>query len=167
MKCDKEIYEKKVQETVVKTTNPTSEQVENLEKSRINFGGTTVLVEEPHHKPLDESDSSTTEIDQCLATDPAKIFSVEEKGGLPKDNLERPIGLKEDPHALGSRPEAYIPSNDQIKVTDPSGGGELDTVDGMTPLDIVAEEFSLRIQKLANQGSALDRELTGPGIWMS
>ncbi|KAK7313658.1 hypothetical protein VNO77_38848 [Canavalia gladiata] len=63
-------------------------------------------------------------------------------------------------------------------------GGELDTVDGMTPLDIVvrilnnqltslmwidekAEEFSLSIQKLANQGSALDHELTGPGIWMS
>ncbi|KAK7349993.1 hypothetical protein VNO77_07990 [Canavalia gladiata] len=173
-----------VQETIVKTTNPTSEQVENLEKSIIDFGGTTVLVEEPHHKPLDESDSSTIEIDQCLATDPAKIFSVEEKGGLPKDNLERPIGLKEDPHALGSRLEAYIPSNDQIKVTDPCGGGELDTVDGMIPLDTVvrilnnqltslmwidekAEEFSFHIQKLANQGSASDRELTGPGIWMS
>ncbi|XP_061371296.1 nuclear pore complex protein NUP62-like [Gastrolobium bilobum] len=62
-------------------------------------------------------------------------------------------------------------------------GGELDALDGMTPLDAVvrilnnqltslmwidekAEEFSSRIQKLANQGSS-DRELTGPGIWMS
>ncbi|KHN43851.1 Nuclear pore glycoprotein p62 [Glycine soja] len=63
-------------------------------------------------------------------------------------------------------------------------GGEHDTLDGMTPLDAVvrilnnqltslmwidekAEEFSSRIQKLANPGSATDRELTGLGIWMS
>ncbi|CAJ1780329.1 unnamed protein product [Sphenostylis stenocarpa] len=74
-------------------------------------------------------------------------------------------------------------------------GGELDSLDGMTPLDAVvrilnnqltslmwidekvfpmrwegfedAEEFSSRIQKLANQGSASDRELTGPGIWIA
>lgn len=30
-----------------------------------------------------------------------------------------------------------------------------------------AEEFSLRIQKLANQGPAADRELMGPRYWMS
>ncbi|PNY10225.1 nuclear pore glycoprotein [Trifolium pratense] len=63
-------------------------------------------------------------------------------------------------------------------------GGEVEAPDGMTPLDAVvrilnnqltslmwidekAEEFSSRIQKLANQGSASDRELTGPGLWMS
>ncbi|MED6128244.1 Nuclear pore glycoprotein p62, partial [Stylosanthes scabra] len=63
-------------------------------------------------------------------------------------------------------------------------GGELDAPDGMTPLDAVvrilnnqltslmwidekAEEFSSRIQKLANQGSASGRELTNPRLWMS
>jgi nuclear pore complex protein Nup62 len=63
-------------------------------------------------------------------------------------------------------------------------GGEVEAPDGMTPLDAVvrilnnqltslmwidekAEEFSSRIQKLANQGSGSDRELTGPGLWMS
>jgi len=30
-----------------------------------------------------------------------------------------------------------------------------------------AEEFSSRIQKLSNQGSASDRQLMGPGSWMS
>jgi hypothetical protein len=30
-----------------------------------------------------------------------------------------------------------------------------------------AEEFSSRIQKLANQGPAADRELMGPRYWMS
>lgn len=30
-----------------------------------------------------------------------------------------------------------------------------------------AEEFSTRIQKLASQGSAADRQLVGPKFWMS
>lgn len=62
-------------------------------------------------------------------------------------------------------------------------GGEVEAPDGMTPLDAVvrilnnqltslmwidekAEEFSSRIQKLSNQGSASDRQLMGPGSWM-
>ncbi|KAI9078474.1 hypothetical protein K1719_039570 [Acacia pycnantha] len=65
-----------------------------------------------------------------------------------------------------------------------SQGGELDALDGMNPLDAVvrilnnqltslmwidekAEEFSSRIQGLANQGSVSDREPTGPRFWMS
>lgn len=65
-----------------------------------------------------------------------------------------------------------------------SQGGELDALDGMNPLDAVvrilnnqltslmwidekAEEFSSRIQRLGNQGSVSDRELTGPRFWMS
>lgn len=63
-------------------------------------------------------------------------------------------------------------------------GGEVEAPDGMTPLDAVvrilnnqltslmwidekAEEFSSRIQKLSNQGSASDCQLMGPGSWMS
>ncbi|CAL5382692.1 unnamed protein product [Camellia sinensis] len=63
-----------------------------------------------------------------------------------------------------------------IQILNANQGGELDTIDGMTPLDVVvrilnnqlsslmwidekAEEFSSRIQKLASQGSAADREL--------
>ncbi|KAJ0112964.1 hypothetical protein Patl1_00157 [Pistacia atlantica] len=62
-----------------------------------------------------------------------------------------------------------------------SNQGGLDAIDGMTPLDVVvrilnnqlsslmwidekAEEFSSRIQKLATQGSAADRELDGSKI---
>ncbi|KAK7256497.1 hypothetical protein RIF29_29948 [Crotalaria pallida] len=61
-------------------------------------------------------------------------------------------------------------------------GGELDALDGVSPLDAVvrilnnqltslmwidekAEEFSSRIQKLPNNGSVSDRELTGPRPW--
>ncbi|XP_039166889.1 uncharacterized protein LOC120292665 [Eucalyptus grandis] len=71
-----------------------------------------------------------------------------------------------------------------IQTLNSSQGGELDTIDGMTPLDVVvrilnnqlsslmwvdekAEEFSSRIQKLARQGSAAERELMGPKLWMS
>ncbi|CAK7347822.1 unnamed protein product [Dovyalis caffra] len=65
-----------------------------------------------------------------------------------------------------------------IQTLNANQGGELDAIDGMTPLDMVvkilnnqlsslmwidekAEEFSSRIQKLANQGSAADRQLLG------
>jgi nuclear pore complex protein Nup62 len=63
-------------------------------------------------------------------------------------------------------------------------GGELEAIDGMSPLDVVvrilnnqlsslmwidekAEEFSSRIQKIALQGSGGDRELMAPKHWMS
>lgn len=71
-----------------------------------------------------------------------------------------------------------------IETVNANQGGELDVNDGMAPLDVVvrilnnqlsslmwidekAEEFSSRIQKLANQGPAADRELMGPRYWMS
>ncbi|KAL0464592.1 UNVERIFIED_CONTAM: Nuclear pore complex protein [Sesamum latifolium] len=71
-----------------------------------------------------------------------------------------------------------------ISTLNASHGGELEAADGMTPLDVVvrilnnqlsslmwidekAEEFSARIQKLASQGSAADRELTGPKLWLT
>ncbi|BFG21631.1 hypothetical protein CerSpe_079050 [Prunus speciosa] len=71
-----------------------------------------------------------------------------------------------------------------IQTLNANQGGELDTNDGMAPLDVVvrilnnqlsslmwidekAEEFSSRIQKLANQGPAADRELMSPKYWMS
>ncbi|TKY51292.1 Low-temperature-induced 65 kDa protein [Spatholobus suberectus] len=127
---DPQVHETPVHESEdVKTTTPTSEQVENLGKSGIDFGGTTgttVMGEEPRHDALLGDVSSTTEIDQNTATEPAKTFSVEERAGLPKDNLERSIGLdlEEEPHATGSRPEAYTPPNYHTKVTDPSGVGK-------------------------------------------
>lgn len=71
-----------------------------------------------------------------------------------------------------------------INTINANKGGELDATDGMTPLDIVvrilnnqlsslmwvdekAEEFSSRIQKLANQGSATSHELTRPKLWLN
>ncbi|KAL0425792.1 UNVERIFIED_CONTAM: Nuclear pore complex protein [Sesamum radiatum] len=71
-----------------------------------------------------------------------------------------------------------------ISTLNASHGGELEAADGMTPLDVVvrilnnqlsslmwidekAEEFSARIQKLASQGSAADRQLTGPKLWLT
>ncbi|KAJ8450091.1 hypothetical protein Cgig2_033285 [Carnegiea gigantea] len=69
-----------------------------------------------------------------------------------------------------------------IQTLNASQGGELDTTEGMSPLDVVvrilnnqlsslmwidekAEEFSSRIQKVASQGSAADRELATPRLW--
>lgn len=71
-----------------------------------------------------------------------------------------------------------------IQTLNASQGGELEASDAMTPLDVVvkilnnqlsslmwidekAEEFSMRIQKLASQGLVADRQLVGPKYWMS
>ncbi|KAG7574941.1 Nucleoporin NSP1-like C-terminal [Arabidopsis suecica] len=71
-----------------------------------------------------------------------------------------------------------------IQSVNANQGGELEAIDGMSPLDVVvrilnnqlsslmwidekAEEFSSRIQKIASQGSSGDRELMAPKHWMS
>nr|XP_023899073.1 nuclear pore complex protein NUP62-like [Quercus suber] len=71
-----------------------------------------------------------------------------------------------------------------IQTLNANQGGELEAVDGMTPLDVVvrilnnqlsslmwvdekADEFSSHIQKIASQGSAADCELMGPKFWKS
>ncbi|XP_030965680.1 nuclear pore complex protein NUP62-like isoform X2 [Quercus lobata] len=71
-----------------------------------------------------------------------------------------------------------------IQTPNANQGGELEAVDGMTPLDVVvrilnnqpsslmwidekAEEFSSRIQKVASQGSAAGHELMDPKFWKS
>ncbi|KAK3014535.1 LOW QUALITY PROTEIN: hypothetical protein RJ639_008309, partial [Escallonia herrerae] len=70
-----------------------------------------------------------------------------------------------------------------IQTLNANQAGEFEAIDGMTPLDVVvrilnnqlsslmwidekAEEFSSRIQKLASQGSAADREMMGPKLWL-
>lgn len=71
-----------------------------------------------------------------------------------------------------------------ITTLNSSQGGELEVTDGMTPLDVVvrilnnqlsslmwidekAEEFASRVQKLASQGPAVDREMMGPKFWLT
>lgn len=70
-----------------------------------------------------------------------------------------------------------------IQTLNANQGGELDAVDGMSPLDVVvrilnnqlsslmwidekAEEFSSRIQKLASEGSAANCDLMAPKYWL-
>ncbi|XP_027935490.1 low-temperature-induced 65 kDa protein-like [Vigna unguiculata] len=101
----------------VKIVTPTSEQLKNLGKPGIDFGDTTVMADESHYNSLP---FSTTEIDQKIGSEPAEAFSVEEKAGLPKDNLERSIGLEEEHYSPGSRPDAYTPPNYQTKDTYPT-----------------------------------------------
>lgn len=93
----------------VKSATPTSDKVENLVVSEVDFGGKkdTGDGEDRHdHDPLVGSLSSTTEINQNIAT-------------------EKPIVLERDPHEQGSRPEAYNLPNYQNEGTDPSGQGKM------------------------------------------
>ncbi|KOM35972.1 hypothetical protein LR48_Vigan02g212200 [Vigna angularis] len=115
---DTQVHETPIHESEdVKIVTPTSEQLENLGKSGIDIGDTTVMADESHQDSLP---FSTTETDHKIASDPAKAFRMEEKAGLPKDNLERSIGLEEEHYSPGSRPDAYIPPNHQTKVTYPT-----------------------------------------------
>ncbi|RVW15184.1 Nuclear pore complex protein NUP62 [Vitis vinifera] len=71
-----------------------------------------------------------------------------------------------------------------IQTLNTNQGGELDVMDGMTPLDVIvrilnnqlsslmwidekAQEFNSRIQKLASQGSTSEHGSMGPKFWMS
>lgn len=101
------------------TSTAAFEQVESLGNSGNDFKGTKVMEEEPHYDPLVEGVSSTTEINQNIATDQDKTFAVEEKPGQFEANLERPIILEKY-----SKEQRNIPS-DQTKDTDPSGAGKL------------------------------------------
>ncbi|XP_045810387.1 low-temperature-induced 65 kDa protein-like [Trifolium pratense] len=87
----------------------------------VNFGSTTIMGEEHHHhnEPRVVVVKSATEnINQSRINEPSRTFVREERTMVqPKVNLE------EDPHAPGSRFQAYAPANYQTKVTDPTGIG--------------------------------------------
>lgn len=93
-----------------------------------NFGGATVMGE-PHHEPRKVVVSPASDINQSRFNDPARTFVREEnKTVQPRVNLERPMELKEDPHAPGSRvgPYAsanYASANYETKVADPTRAG--------------------------------------------
>nr|XP_012567369.1 LIM domain-containing protein A-like isoform X2 [Cicer arietinum] len=94
----------------------------------VNFGGTRVMREEHDHEArVVVVSPTTTEINQSMQH---------------KVNLERRMNLEEDPHAPGSRLEAYAISNYQTKLTDPTraGGAEID----ITPIKKSIERMSVQ-----------------------
>ncbi|KAI4351755.1 hypothetical protein L6164_006077 [Bauhinia variegata] len=105
-------------------------QVENLGHSRVNVGGTTVMGQEHHHEPRVVVVSPVADSNLNSGIEPAGTFVGEDKTRQPKVNLDRPMGLDEDPQAPGSRAVAYDPPHYQSKVTDPTGAGtrEIDTI---------------------------------------
>lgn len=97
---------------------------ENTGQSRVNFGKTSVMGEEPLaplNTPVAPGVNGTK-----VSTDPTKTFVPGQEGrmGQRRVNLERPMGLVEDPHSPKDRLEGYTPSNYQTKATDPTGTGQ-------------------------------------------
>lgn len=137
---DTEVHEAPIydSEDVKSATTSTAafEQVESLGNSGNDFKGTKVMEEEPHYDPLVEGVSSTTEINQNIATDQDKTFAVEEKPGQFEANLERPIILEKY-----SKEQRNIPS-DQTKDTDPSGAG-IHEIKDITPLEESLERLNV------------------------
>ncbi|CAL0320465.1 unnamed protein product [Lupinus luteus] len=81
----------------VRSAAPTSEKVENLEKSEVKFEGTTVEGKETNEKARVVDVSPTSEIEQNITTDQGKTLVGDDKSEQPNAYLERPIGLEEDP----------------------------------------------------------------------
>ena len=129
-------------------------QTQYLASPNVNLGGTSVMGVEPHHhQPRVVVVSSTAEPDQSRVTDPSKTFVGigEDKAMHHKVNLERPMGLEEDPHAPRSSPLSHAPANYQTKVTDPTGagGGEID----ITPVERSLERMNIQNEPRADQES--------------
>lgn len=110
-----------------KDNEPPSSAVGSLEsivreQPRVDFGKRTEAVGEPlapQNTPMPSSQGKDT-------IGPTRTFlHGEEEGfsGQPKVNLQRPIGLEEDPAAPKDSPDAYVTTNYQSKVADPTGEG--------------------------------------------
>ncbi|KEH43709.1 low-temperature-induced 65 kDa protein [Medicago truncatula] len=119
------------------TPTPESEKVENLGNSGIGFEGTKFTGQEPHHAPLVEGVSSTTE-----TTDKAETFVLEDKVEKREANLERQIDLEEDSQEQGSRAEAYTFPTYQTKDTNPNEEGS-DEIKDITPLEESLERMNV------------------------
>lgn len=111
----------KVTETIMVLAVPGHD--ENTRQSKVNFGKTSVMGEEPH---ASQNTPVAPGVNGTNVTDPTKTFVPGQEGrmGQRKVNLERPMGLEEDPHAPEDRLEGYTPPNYQTKVTDPTGTGQ-------------------------------------------
>lgn len=126
----------------VTSATPTTdyEKVENLRNSVFDLEGSKDVGEEPHHDPSVEGVSSTTGINQNIATDKAKTFDLEEKPDQFKADFERPIVSKEDSQEQGSRTDAYNLPKYQARDTDPNVEGEKKTLQAFVSI-LISKEF--------------------------
>ncbi|KHN20170.1 Nuclear pore glycoprotein p62 [Glycine soja] len=133
---------------------------------------------ETHQQEVDKALQSMEEEAECIYKDERGLLLDDEAASTRDAMYEQSELIERELEQMTEQIKSIIQSLNSNQ------GGEHDTLDGMTPLDAVvrilnnqltslmwidekAEEFSSRIQKLANPGSASDRELTGSGIWMS
>lgn len=131
---------------------------------------------ETHQQEVDKSLQSIEGEAECIYKDERGLLLDDEAASTRDAMFEQAESIERE----------LEHSTEQIKTIiqtlNASQGGEFDNTEGMSPLDVVvrilnnqlsslmwidekAEEFSSRIQKVASQGSAADRELTNPRMW--
>ncbi|KAG5538673.1 hypothetical protein RHGRI_019287 [Rhododendron griersonianum] len=133
---------------------------------------------ETHQQEVDKALSSVEDEAQRIYKDERNVLLDDEAASTRDAMYEQAEIIEREVEQMAEQIKTII------QTLNANQGGELDAVDGMSPLDVVvrilnnqlsslmwidekAEEFSSRIQKLANQGSAANRELIAPKYWLS
>lgn len=132
---------------------------------------------ETHQQEVDKALQSMEEEAECIYKDESGLLLDAEAASTRDAMYEQAEIVERELEQMTEQIKSII------ETVNSSQGGELEAIDGMTPLDVVvrilnnqltslmwidekAEEFSSRIQKLATQGSAADSDLMGPKFWM-
>lgn len=133
---------------------------------------------ETHQQEVDKALQSMEEEAEHIYKNEHGLL-VEDEAAFARDSMyERAEFIEREMQQIAEQIKSII------QTVNASQGGDLDVVDGMTPIDIAvrilnnqlsslmwidekANEFSTRIQKLANRGAVAERDLTDSRFWLN
>lgn len=132
---------------------------------------------ETHQQEVDKALQSVEEEAERIYKEERRLL-LEDEAALARDSMyEQAEFIEREMEQMAEHIKSII------QTLNANQGGDLDVVDGMTPIDVVvrilnnqlsslmwidekASEFSSRIQKLASHGTAADRDLVGSRFWI-
>lgn len=151
-------------------------EVANVVETQTNLERQLELIE-THQQEVDKALLSIEEEAERIYKDERNML-LDDEAAFTRDSMyEQSEMIERELEQMAERIKTII------QTLNASQGGELESVEGRSHLDVVvkilnnqlsslmwidekAEDFSSRIQKLASQGSAADRELMGPRFWL-
>lgn len=133
---------------------------------------------ETHQQEIDKALESMEEEAERIYKDERALLLEDEATSVRDSMYEQAEFIEREMQKMAEQVKSVI------QTVNSSQGGDMDMVDGMTPLDVVvrilnnqlstlmwidekANEFSDQIQKVANSGAAAERGSTAPRFWLS